>query len=239
MTCCRCNRSGRCRNCSCVKSGTPCQGCLPQRLGNCTNANGLTSNQEQEQEQPPSVEQTSAQCSEGMNNIETEIVLEEEDFYTSVIFDPSINAAVNSPNRSTVIWPLPTMEESNFIWGNIQGKEFHVIVNQAYEEVVHWWRNLFQIPSGSAGKAFVTELAHLYQAYADGSSLEGVAMKACMVAPILLLQKSSRTSKSKDHVNHLQRRLDLWHKGEVQSLISEGKCIQNRLYKGTRQTDDD
>ena len=64
----------------------------------------------------------SPQCSEGMNNnnIETEITLEEEEFYTS---DPSISAAVNSPNQSTVIWPLPTMEESNFIWGNIQGEE--------------------------------------------------------------------------------------------------------------------
>ena len=40
-------------------------------------------------------------------------------------------------------------------------------------------------------------------AYADGSSLETIALKACTVAPILLLQKPSRTSKSKDHVNHL------------------------------------
>ena len=41
MPCCRCNRSGRCRNCSCVKAGSTCQNCLPQRLGNCSN-NGST-----------------------------------------------------------------------------------------------------------------------------------------------------------------------------------------------------
>ena len=37
MACCRCNRTGRCRNCSCVKMGRQCLGCLPQRLGNCIN----------------------------------------------------------------------------------------------------------------------------------------------------------------------------------------------------------
>ena len=37
MTCCKCNRTGRCLNCSCVKRGQPCLSCLPQRLGNCAN----------------------------------------------------------------------------------------------------------------------------------------------------------------------------------------------------------
>ena len=129
MTCCRCNRSGRCRNCSCVKSGTPCQGCLPQRLGNCTNASVPTSNQEQ---QPPVVEQTSLQCSEGMNTLETQVHLEEEDSHTSITSDPSTSVTDNSPDGPTVIWPLPTMEEPNFIWGNIQGEEFCAEVNQAY-----------------------------------------------------------------------------------------------------------
>ena len=53
---------------------------------------------------------------------------------------------------------LTAMEEPNFIWG----EDFCAKVNQAYEEVVYWCHNLFQVPSGSAGKAFVTELAHLY-----------------------------------------------------------------------------
>ena len=73
MSCCRCNRSGRCRNCSCVKNGIFCQGCLPQRLGNCSNTTMLTSNQEQ---QPPRSEQTSVQCPEGMSTLETQVPLE-------------------------------------------------------------------------------------------------------------------------------------------------------------------
>jgi hypothetical protein len=37
MVCCRCNRSGKCKNCSCVKQGRPCCGCLPGRQGACLN----------------------------------------------------------------------------------------------------------------------------------------------------------------------------------------------------------
>ena len=38
MVCCRCNRSGSCKNCQCVKLGRMCDGCLPGRLGNCHNS---------------------------------------------------------------------------------------------------------------------------------------------------------------------------------------------------------
>ena len=45
MPCCRCNRSGFCKRCVCVKEGRPCAGCLPGRLGHCQNSatasNGL------------------------------------------------------------------------------------------------------------------------------------------------------------------------------------------------------
>ena len=37
MSCCRCNRSGKCRSCVCAKSGKRCTTCLPARWGNCQN----------------------------------------------------------------------------------------------------------------------------------------------------------------------------------------------------------
>ena len=136
-------------------------------------------------------------------------------------------------------WPLPALEEPNLTWGDLQGVELHQTMKETFDEVVHWRRNLFQVLSGSAGKAFVAELAWPYQAYADGSSLESVALMACSVAPILLLQKPGRTSKSKDHTIHLQRRLDLWLNGELRALVNEGRCIQKHLRTGTRRKDDD
>lgn len=42
MVCCRCNRTGRCLNCSCVKGGRACESCLPRRLGHCVNTTQIT-----------------------------------------------------------------------------------------------------------------------------------------------------------------------------------------------------
>jgi hypothetical protein len=36
--CCRCNGSGRCKSCACVKAGRPCTDFLPSRNGHCRNA---------------------------------------------------------------------------------------------------------------------------------------------------------------------------------------------------------
>ena len=99
----------------------------------------------------------------------------------------------------------------------------------AYETVVHWRRNSFLIPSGKAGIGFVRELAQLYQAYADDSTLHSFAFTACCVFQVLLLQKLHAKSTSKEHVACLERRLLLWHNGDIPALLNEGKCIQDHL----------
>ena len=47
-----------------------------------------------------------------------------------------------------------------------------------------------------------------------------------MIMPNLLLQKPSKTSKSKEHQLSLVRRLDLWQNGEFEELLFEGETIQ-------------
>ena len=116
-----------------------------------------------------------------------------------------------------------------FSWGRYDGATFCEIVNAAYDEAVHWRRNIFKIPSGKCGKDFTRELARLYASYGQASSLESIALKAAMVMPLLLLQKSSRASKAKDHVCCLERRMRLWFDGEIESLLQEGRVIQNHF----------
>jgi hypothetical protein len=74
------------------------------------------------------------------------------------------------------------------------------MINDAYEEIVHWKRNVFLVPSGRVGKSFIQELARIYQAFADTSPLECISLKACSVMQSLLLQKPFVKSKTKDHV---------------------------------------
>ena len=94
---------------------------------------------------------------------------------------------------------------------------------------MHWLPNLFLVPFGSAGTSLVKEIARLFQAFADNSSLQRVSMKAISVIQLLLLQKQSKRSKTKDHVSHLQRRLKMWLKGDFLQLLEEGRCLQSRL----------
>ena len=73
----------------------------------------------------------------------------------------------------------------------MDGIQFCNQINEVYHEVVYWQRNVFPVLSGFSGKFFVSELSGLFQAYADGSALESMAITAVIVAPHPLLQKNT------------------------------------------------
>jgi len=117
----------------------------------------------------------------------------------------------NEHNRLPDAVPsLPSYRESSaadFTWGDMNGLDFVDAIHCAYCEIVHWRRNVFLVPSGATGKEFVKELTRLFNAYAQASALESVALEAIMVASCLLLQKPYALSKTKDHTAALKRRL--------------------------------
>ena len=86
---------------------------------------------------------------------------------------------------------------------------------------------MFSVPSGRAGKAFVSELAWLFQSYAEGSALECIALTAAMILPPLLLQKPCPKSKAREHSKCLEQRLKIWKAGDILSLLVEGRTIQS------------
>ena len=50
-----------------------------------------------------------------------------------------------------------------------------------------------------------------------------------MIMPIILIQKPSKTSKSKEHQLLLERCLDLWQNGRFEDLLFESETIQKLL----------
>ena len=94
----------------------------------------------------------------------------------------------NSSAIDEMMDKLPTyqvMALPNFTWGSIDGGHFRTLIDQAYQEVVHWRKNMFQVPWGTSGRQFVSELARLFQAHAEATALESVAITAAMVMPHL------------------------------------------------------
>ena len=130
------------------------------------------------------------------------------------------------------IGKLPDFEplaSANFQWGLLNGEEFAHAIQCAYSEIVHWRRNVFLVPSGKAGKQFIRQITSLFLAFAQGAALESVALQAVMVACALLLQKPHSTSKCRDHVSALERRLRAWTNGDIDGLMREGRTIQTHL----------
>ena len=241
MTCCRCNRTGRCQNCACVKRGQPCQSCLPQRLGNCANTV-----QTQPSALHPALANTSTQPSSLTLNRGPESPLSSllstsdtftipHDLLLSSRPSSSVTTIPETPPRSSasenepVLPRFTPMADPVFTWGEQDSTQFTDTLNAAYAEAVHWKMNLFKFPYGKAGRSFVSELARLFKAFATSSALESVALRAATLMPILLLQKPARKSKVKDHITCLERRLKTWQEGELNELLREGRTIQQRI----------
>ena len=248
--CCRCNASGRCKNCSCRKVNKQCSNCLPCRLSHCENL--PTTN--------PETQKTPKRTSQpvGIGNDLPEVTVETQVRETTSIPETQ-EILVSSPPHSDVLEsqaahelreedaetsvshlpPFPPSSDSTFCWGNVDGETFSCALNGIYDEIVHWKRNLFKVPSGKAGTAFVRELSRMFRAYADCSALERVTMKAAMIMPALLLQKPHPRSKAKDHVLHLERRLQLWGNGNLRELLDEGRTIQRQLIQNPPKQQED
>ena len=114
---------------------------------------------------------------------------------------------------------------SKYTWGNHESDTFEKNLNNAYEKIVHWKKNIFLLPSGKAGKEFIDEMTRLVGEWNNDSPLKLISLKALMVMPCLLLQKPSKTSKAKDHLLALERRLLLWKNGDIEELVHEGETI--------------
>ena len=87
---------------------------------------------------------------------------------------------------------------------------------------------LFLLPTGAAGKGFIEEMIRLVNSWTYKSDLETIALKALMIMPGLLLQKTFLNSKSKENFETLKRRLFLWKNGQLDQFIFERKTIKTR-----------
>ena len=63
----------------------------------------------------------------------------------------------------------------------MKGEQLCKKIDEYYQEMVTWRRNLFKVPSGKQGQAFVSKLAQLFRSFGDAPSMEVIALKAAMV----------------------------------------------------------
>ena len=83
-------------------------------------------------------------------------------------------------------------------------KNVSLLINEAYDNIVHWRTNLFPIPKGSLGKEFIKEMTSQLDKWTNHTTSRGYSLKSLMILPNLLLQKSSHTKNAK-HQNKANR----------------------------------
>ena len=113
-------------------------------------------------------------------------------------------------------------------------------INDAYEKMSVWRRNLFRLPKCKTGKEFIMEMTRLINSWCSKSPLRQYSLKALMVMPNLLLQQTSYKAKTSENKTTLERRLVLWKDGKIDQLIAECMVLQSRLEKSkSKPTDGD
>ena len=142
--CCRCNGKGKCRGCVCCKIGTPCVNCLPSKRGTCEN--GSSGYSVDNEAVPPA----------DLNRLPTLTNAPSPRSGEDVPVAPPRSPDI-PPLQTQSIPPLPTYSNTstpNFVWGDLDAQTFVSRITVAYDEVVHWRRNIFMVPSGNIGCSF-------------------------------------------------------------------------------------
>jgi hypothetical protein len=144
--------------------------------------------------------------------------------FTSAIQSVGESQSNTLPSASTSA--TATQISPPFIWGDVSGGTYTASVENAYEEVVFWGRNVFDIPTNGLGRAFVDEVTKLLNAFVSDHPMENIAMKAIGIITHLLLQRPHSKSTSSENKQHLARRLLLWKSGDIPALVREARTLQ-------------
>ena len=86
-------------------------------------------------------------------------------------------------------------------------------IAEAYEEVMLWRRNIFDLPKGGIGKEYVEEMTRLINRWS--STNEEESLKMLMSMPNLLLQRSSKGVKARVNKEHLRKKDGTMEAGKI------------------------
>ena len=90
---------------------------------------------------------------------------------------------------------------TSFLWGERDGARFTDDLNEAYEKIVFWRKNIFMLPTRNVGKKYIKEVTRILNTWIQDTPLRSISLKAIHPMPALLLQKPSKTSKSRKNLN--------------------------------------
>ena len=55
----------------------------------------------------------------------------------------------------------PEQQREDFYWNTVPGGVYQKDLEEAYNQIVYWRKNIFMVPTGAAGKKFIDEISRL------------------------------------------------------------------------------
>ena len=96
-----------------------------------------------------------------VNNATIEIITDEQnvEIETSTILEAYV-LTIETDNILLANIPnyMPDKPYSNKEWHDTTRLQFALIIDNIYDEIVHWRKNLFKFPSGTTGRSFISVL---------------------------------------------------------------------------------
>ena len=151
----------------------------------------------------------------------------------------ALNPTVELTSQQPIPRDATSVPEAIRIWGPHTENDLFQIVSAVYEEVVHWQKNLFLVPTGACGKKFIKEIRKFIDYFNCNSEFfSDISLKILMIMPSLLLQKPGYKSKSKMHANVFRGD---WKNGKMETLThslkkEEPSRRKTRILKTTKET---
>ena len=98
-------------------------------------------------------------------------------------------------------------------------------VETIYNEAMFWKQNLFEPPKCHATKDLIKLMVDLINDYVANAPHSSLTMTTLMIIPQLLLQKQHEHSTRTENIKCLERRIQLWKEGELDSSkrITQGE----------------
>ena len=203
---CRCNRTGLCRRCPCVKDGQQCSSCLLSKLGFCLNVStpSTTHTAFPAIQSVPKTTLTTATNSMSTQPSQSLVTPQSSTSAPSISdLTPTI-----TQNNDVHVLERPSFEELKnqvFTWGTLSAADFAHALEATYSEVVHWRKNSFCVPFSKDGKEFVHELSRLFSAFAYASSMESITLELPQYYPFYSCKNHIEPRKQKNTRSLLRR----------------------------------
>lgn len=75
--------------------------------------------------------------------------------------------------KKTIIIKLQFQNTNvKFYWNKVPGSIYKKDLNEADEQIVHWRKNIFMVPSGAADKKFINKIAGIRNLWTNDTVLK-------------------------------------------------------------------